>query len=266
MVAFEKSGGNFRITDGSRQVFATDANLLMLLTSEQTFSATLSFPDVPKTEIYGWEWLSNNVPLTSTYGWGATGQSLVGARPQEWSNTVVLGSVPSGANIHMGRASFYRTAAPSHTWIGYPLAVLVPELVDIQIAGSFILEQAPGFCRAVSIYLDGGNLVAFLQQSVAAGAGNFDAWGDAAPAAGNTKGGENTSAAGQSIPVYWNNSSPYRKVGSGTGGLGVGPGNVTAQVNSYKNGGSNEATYSDPTNYAATYSLGVKTRFGRLNS
>lgn len=266
MVVFEKTGGHFRITDGARQVFATDANLLMLLTAEQTFSATLSFPDVPKTEIYGWEWVSNDIPLSSSYGWGATGQSLVGARPQEWNNTIVLGSVPAGANIHMGRAAFTRTAAPSHAWIGYPIEVAVPQSVEMQIAGSFILEMAPGFCRAASIYISGGNLVAYLQQSVGDGAGNFDSWGNAAPAAGDTAGGANTSAGGASFPVYWNNSSPYRKVGSGTGTIGVGPGSVGAQVAAYNNGGSQEATYSDPTNYASTYSLTVKTRFGRLNS
>lgn len=266
MVEFLKSGGHMSVVEGSRPVFSTLSNLLMLLTTEQTLSATLSFPDVPKTEIYGWEWVSLDNPFSSLYGWGATGQSLVGARPQEWNNTIVLGAVPAGANIHMGRAAFSRTAAPSHNWIGYPLGVLVPEAVEMQIAGTFLLEQAPGFARAASIYIDGGNLVAYLQQSVGDGAGNFDSWGDAAPTAGDSRGGANTSAAGPSFPVYWNNSSPYRKVGSGSASIGVGPGSVGVQVNSYNNGNSNEAVYSDPTNYASTYSLTVKTRFGRLNS
>lgn len=266
MDMFDKSGGDFSIVTGGRTAFTTAGNLLMFLTSEQTFTTSLVFPDVPKTEIYGWTWLSDDIPASSDYAWGATGQSLVGAQPQEWSNTITLGAAPSGANIHMGRAAFTRSASPSHSWWSYPIDVLVPTAVEMQIAGSFILEQAPGFCRAVSIYITGGNLVAFLQQSVGAGAGNFNAWGNSTPTAGDSAGGTNTSAGGASIPVYANSASPYRRVGSGTGTIGVGPGSVGTQVAAYNNGGSNQATYLDPTNYSSTYALTVKTRFGRLNS
>lgn len=271
MDMFNKNGGNFEIITDGRTAFSTEANLLMLLTSEQTFNATLSFPDVTKTEIYGFSWTSAYNPLEEdpdqAYAWGATGQSLVGALPQEWSDTVVLGAVPSGANIHMGRAAFSRTTSPSHNWWSYPLSMLVPSGVEMQIAGSFLLEQAPGFCRAASIYISDDNLIAYLQQSVGAGAGNYDTWGNSTPPAlSSGAGGGNTSSGGASIPVYANDSSPYKKVGSGTGHNGFGPGSIGTQIAAYNNGNSQEAVYSDPTNYASTYALTVKTRFGRLNS
>lgn len=254
------------IEQDGREPFTTAGDLLMLLTSEQTFTANLVYPDAVKTEIYGWTWVSDDDPFSSDYAWGATGQSLVGALPQEWSNTVVLGAAPSGANIQMGRAAFTRSVSPSHSWWSYPLDVLVPTGVEMQIAGSFILEQAPGFCRAVSIYIDGGNLVAFLQQSISVGAGNYNAWGNSTPVPGNSAGGENTSSGGASIPVYANSASPYRRTGSGIAPIGVGPGSVGTQIARFRNGGASEATYLDPTNYSSTYALTVKTRFGRLNS
>lgn len=267
--SFGFEGGQLVIRKDARVVLSTQGTLMQFLTNNVSFSANLVFPDVTKVEIYAWSWqvtYSLSAPVDQRYSYGATGQSLVGARPQEWTNTVVLGSVPSGADDFMGRASFNRTVSPSHDWWGNPINPLIPSNVPVQIAGSFLLEQQFGFARAATIMIVGGNLVAFLQQSVGPGAGNFISWGegDSVPTGQSSVGGENTSAGGRSIPVFANTSSPQvRTVSGATGSPNVGPGNAQTAVRQVRNGGSNEATYNDPTNYGSTYALNVSLRWGR---
>src|SRR5690606_16048208 len=99
-----------------------------------------------------WNYLFNNA-------------SCVGAMPQEWSNSIVLGPAPAGADIFVGRISLDRTVSPSHSWANESLTPRVPMGQSIQITGSLLLEQVRGFCRSLSVYISGGNLIVDMQQS-----------------------------------------------------------------------------------------------------
>lgn len=268
--------GELVIRNGSRATFTTAGDLVQFLTTEQTYSASLAFPDVPKGELYG---AAYDIDYTaggggpSQYGYDIINVAGVGARPQEWSNTITLGSVPSGAEVFIGRATLSRTVAPSHGWVNGTISPRVPMGVGIQITGSFTLEQELGFGRGLSIYIaDGsaarpgtpGQLVAHIQQSVGPACGGAGVWGTLIAPNQDSIGGENVFPSGGGILVYQNPSAPYTNSISGTTFAAdyYAPGGLLDIVASMLRGGSSAAVYSDPTNYASTYSLTVQGRFG----
>lgn len=264
--------GSFGIEDGKilirkddRVVSTTDGSLMQFVTGITNFSANINFPDVPKREIYGFSWLSRYNFFEEVYRGDLSAHSFVGAAPQEWNNTIILGSVPNGADDFMGRISLTRTSSPSHSWWDSPMTVLPPQGVPIQLAGSILLEQQYGFARALTIQISGSNLIAFVQQSTGPGAGYQSSWGNASPpfaAPGN--GGTNTSVGGPSTPIYRSYSNPYYKVVTGFEGSDpVSIWSVSGGMATYNKGGANQAVYSDPTNYSSTYSVNVSLRWGR---
>src|SRR5690606_6008273 len=139
---------------------------------EQTFSTSISFPDAVKTQLYAWKYTTTRAPFDN-FVINLTYRTAVGAQPQEWANTVVLGAAPAGADLFVGRAILSRTSAPSHAWAGQDITPVIPSGVEIQLTGSMLVELAPGLARALTIDVVSGQLVASLQHSVGPAAGNF---------------------------------------------------------------------------------------------
>jgi hypothetical protein len=254
--------------------------LLQVLTAARVFSASITFPDAAKNQLYTWQYTTTRAP-GDNYHIGVACRTAVGARPQEWTQTVDLGAAPKGADLFIGRISLVRTASPSHTWLGQTISPF-PVLADgVQIAGSMMVEQVMGFSRALTIDIagsdevietTGGRLVAILEHSVGPAAGNFGQQGNVPVAVSNTSippnhtrsGVENVSASGvAALPVFWRDESPYNKSEATTGSGLFGPGEVAGFGNARRYGGAAAAAYDDPTNYSSTYALTVRGRFGR---
>jgi len=273
MSGFEISGGRIVITNGARTVATTDGTLLQFLTTEQSISGSVSFPNANKVRLYQWQYGITRAPLDSFFVTRQAGNS-VGALPQKWTNQVTLAAAPSGADIFIGRVSLARTASPSHTWLAQPLSPVIPTGVAIPVNGgtSFLIEMGPGISRAFTIDIEGSNLVAKLDQSVGPAAGNFGTNGSMPPVwppnstSDNFRAGaENTAVGGVAgIPIWWDLGSFVAEGGTYSGTIG--PGSVSAGIawaNALKLGGANEIPYSDPTNYGSTYALSISGRFGR---
>ncbi len=259
--SFGVEGGQIVVRKDARVVLATNNTLIQFLTNEQTFSANAVFPDVPKGEIYMLQW--NILYSASKWNFLFNNASCVGAQPQEWSNQIILGPAPAGADTFIGRASLNRTVSPTHSWANEALVPRVTQNQFFQLSGSVLLEQVRGFCRALTVYISGGNLVVDMQQSCGPISGNFVSWG-ILQENGNSLGGQNSvpSGAGKyvltaspgftatGITDNWTTANPFIDSVMGTYAKMV-------------NGGSSEAPYSDPTNYGATYAITVQGRFGR---
>jgi len=260
-------GGQIVITDGSRTVATTEGTLLQFLTDEQTFTANINYPNATKTRLYQFQYQIQRAPGNEFFAIRIA-RSVVGAKPQEWAETVVLGAAPAGADLFVGRVSMTRTIAPSHTWMTQNISPVIPQGVFMPTdGGSIIVEAAAGIARAMTIDVQGGNLVARLQHSVGPPAGNFRQIGTMPPEAPDTSippnhinsGAENIAVNGAGLPVWWTDTAPYY--------LNEGAANPFGGTASYCNrvryGGSEQVSHTDPTNYATRYAITVKGRFGR---
>jgi hypothetical protein len=254
-----------------RRVATTGGTLLQFMTEEQTFSTNLSFPDANKTELYQWQYRVSRF-VGDNFSVFREAANAVGARPQEWSNTITLGSAPAGADLVMGRVVLTRTTAPSHAWLGQTITPCIPQGVQIGLAGatSLVLEMALGICRAVTFSIQSGQLVALLQHSVGPAAGNFGSNGVVPYALppnstsdSTRRGAINTCVGGgAALPVLYRNSlAEQQNYTSATSAGAVSGGQGFANRAQY--GGADALAYSDPTNYASTYSLTARVRFGR---
>ncbi|UYN98350.1 MAG: hypothetical protein KIT02_10265 [Devosia sp.] len=264
---YQIGGGEMRVWDDGRNAMISAGAMLGFLPSEESYSFNAAFPDVPKGRIDLWDWecdFNSLAPEDQRYLWGTTGIAAVGARPQEWVDTITLTAAPSGANLFFGRVRVNRSSGPSHSWLGQTLSAAPFANLWVPAGGSMELEAATGFSRGLSIYITGGNLVARLDQSVSGQCGGFRSWGDSNPQSlADSKGGQNRYGGSGSTaqPVWFPTSSPGRKVSSGTTGILVGPG--APQYQRHKWDGTDPPTYSDPTDYSATYAVEVVGRFGR---
>lgn len=273
MSGLEISGGRIVITNGDRVVATTGGTLLQFLTTEQSISGNVSFPDASKVRLYQWQYRLSRKPGDEFRMIREAGNA-VGALPQEWSSQVTLAPALPGADIFIGRVVLSRTGAPSHAWLGQPLNPVIPMGVAIPItsATSFIVEMGPGISRAMTVDIEAGNLVAKLEQSVGPAAGNFGTHGHMPPSVPPNStsdsirtGAENTAVGGiAGMPVWWDLGT---FVSQATEYVGlVGPGGVGRAIpwaNALKVGGADEITYSDPTTYGSTYALSIQGRFGR---
>lgn len=277
MSGFEIDGNKIVIRYGDREVATTDGTLLQFLTNEQVFSGSITFPNVTKTRIYLWyalvaRFVGDNFTVIDQ------AQNIVGAPPQEYSNTTILAPAVSGADIFIGRIQLSRTTSPSHTWLGQPLSTVVPTNVQISLnsASTLLVEMAPGISRALTIDVEGGNLVAKIQQSVGPPSGNFGRQGNwsgsmippNSTSDSTRRKSENVSASGSpSLPIWWNESTGWQRQQNASGTIG--PGGVLAAITLAERtqwSGPDRDTfvpYSDPTNYTSTYSITVRGRFGR---
>lgn len=273
MSGIEIADGRMVITNGARTVATTGGTLLQFLTSEQSISGSISFPDANKVRLYQWQYRLSRRPGDEFRMIREAGNA-VGALPQEWSSQVSLAPALSGADIFIGRVALARTSGPTHAWLGQPLSPVLPMGVSIAITGatSLIMEMGPGISRAMTIDIEGDNLVAKLEQSIGPSAGNFGTNGNMPPSVPPNAtsdsirtGAENTAVGGVAgLPVWWDLGA---FVSQATEYVGlVGPGGVGGAIpwaNALKLGGANEIPYSDPTNYGSTYTVSIQGRFGR---
>lgn len=265
-------GGQIVITNGSRTVATTEGTLLQFLTDEQTFTANIDFPNANKSQLYQWQYQIQRAPGDNYFAIRIA-RSVVGALPQEWANTVVLGAAPAGADLFIGRVSMTRTIAPSHTWLTQNISPVIPQGVFMPTdGGSIIVEAAAGIARAMTIDVQGGNLVARLQHSVGPAAGNFRQIGTMPPALPSTSvapnnvtsGAENVAVGGAALPVWWTDTAPYYVNEGQSNPFPGGPfANAASWVQQVRYGFPSQVSYTDPTNYATRYAITVKGRFGR---
>ena len=264
-------GGQIVITNGSRTVATTEGTLLQFLTDEQTFTANIDFPNANKSQLYQFQWQIQRNPGPSYFAIRIA-RSVVGALPQEWANTIVLGAAPAGADLFVGRISMTRTIAPSHTWLTQNISPVIPQGVFMPTnGGTMLVEAAAGIARAMTIDVQGGNLVARLQHSVGPAAGNFRQIGTMPPVAPTssippnhiTSGAENVAVGGAALPVWWTDSAPYY-LNEGAENPSVGPtGGAALWCRYAAYGWPNAVSYTDPTDYSTRYAITVKGRFGR---
>lgn len=266
MSGFEIDSNRIVITNGPRTVATTDGTLLQFLTTEQTYSTDIDFPHVNKTQLYQYEY-SVTWATGSNYAATRKARSVVGALPQEWSNTVVLGAAPAGADLFVGRISLTRTTHPSHTWRGADITPLLPSGKYFQLTGTVLVEAALGISRAVTIDVQGGNLVARLQHSVGPAAGNFRVSGVMPPQIPSSpsttyRGAENVAVDGEGIPIWWTDTAPYY-VNEFQTFTAVFPNGPDTWARYVRYGQPGAVAYTDPTSYATRYAITVKGRFGR---
>ncbi|MFC3704461.1 hypothetical protein ACFOOL_06810 [Devosia honganensis] len=267
-MSFFYENGQMVIEYQGRRVATTEGRLLQFVSEEQEFTTDIAFPDANKGQLYTWSYGTNTGP--TSIGYYGNCRTAVGARPQEWSNDVVLASAPTGADLWVGRAMLTHTKAPSHTWLGQTLSPAVPEGAEIQLWGSMVVEIGPGISRGLTVDIVDGQLLVRLAHSVGPAAGNFTTYGTVPPQASQFNGVQfsgiqNQAVGGAALPVFWREGSPYSKTFSGqTGGLSSPDRSAAVSIcSSYNRGGANAAVYDDPTDYSSIYTLTVRGRFGR---
>ncbi len=269
MNGFSWENGRIVIDYEGRRVASTGGTLLQFMATSQIFEASITFPDPAKGQIYNWCGSVQRAPGDNFFA-TRSGRSVVGARPQEWTGTVVLGTVPAGADLLMCQATFSRTVAPSHLWFGTAISPVIPLNVAIQMAGSMPVEAAIGITRSLTIDIipgeDGedGSLVALLEQSVGPAAGNFRAIGEVPVQTPDTstntnRSWENVGVGGAMLPVLARYEIDQGQAYSGV----FGSAQAETFANSARYGFSAQAPYDDPTNYSSTYNLIVNANFGR---
>lgn len=202
------ANSKMRITNGLRTVFTTDGTLINLLPPAYDISLTFpfTFPDITKDFQYNWR---HGFDYTSGGGGMVAFDSFcvcnLTARPQEFEQQTDIATVPTGADIFVGRLALSRTAAPSHTWNGLAIAPKQPMDAWIPfVSGSLLLEAEVGLARACSIFVNSGMLKFNWQHSVATPPGGYGAvYGTAfnwlAPTDGG--GGEHVYGSAPGIPI-----------------------------------------------------------------
>lgn len=271
MSGFDIIDNRMVITYGGRTVSSTDGTLLQFLSSEVEYTFNLSFPDANKGQIYLFGGSIQRAPGDNFFGIRRA-QSMVGALPQEWSNTATIAAKVAGADLFVGRFSATRTVSPTHTWMTQTITPLIPTGQFVQInGGSAIVEAAAGICRSITFDVDASNLIVKQQQSVGPVAGGFGSSGvpiaipsTSIPPNNITSGFENIGVSGEAFPVWWSSSAPYY-IDEGVPSVGGTPPGRTSQVfaNNARYGNPNAVPYLDPTDYTSTYSFTLRGRYGR---
>lgn len=264
--SFGIEGAQFTIRNGTRLVSTTDGTLVCLLPDLVDLSGIVaSWPDPANRDYaYAFHYRQDRNILATPDAYIQLNQCQVffTRRPQEYLAEQVLVAAPAGADIFVGTVRLSRTTAPSHTWLGAPLTVLVKEGQWMPWSGSALLEAGLGIARAMHIKISGGNLVLQRQMSVSTPAGGYGSYGTiASPAADNIEGDEILYQTGPGIPAWTSTSAPYWKQSQRESATDspVGPSDYEV----HRNTGSDPCSTTDPTNYTSTYSVDVKGHFGR---
>lgn len=279
MKGFRRTGDVLEFFDGARVPLSTDGGLVGFLPAEQTYAFNLAFPDVVKQAHFFWTWRCTyqSGRFTTT----STGLAAPAAIPQEWSDIVVIADAPAGANRFYGRLQLFRTAAPSHSWVGKTIFAPAFAGLFVPVGGSLELERANAFGRVLSIYVaDGsagrpgpvGKLVAYIEQSVGGPALGYENYGPIAIGGLESfpvTGGGNTPSATAGIPVWQSTSSPAYKSSFNVVDNPVTPPRWHLEYHRWASSTGDPRVdpplYADPTNYASTYSVTLVGRFGRDN-
>lgn len=266
--SFDNSGGKMVITNGPRVVSTTQGTLVNLLPTVVSATINVVFPDFTKDYLYNWTHQEDysNPPAPGASARVAedngctTQQTIV---PQEWSDTAAIMVAPAGADFFVGWVRLNRIASPSHSWGGSPIDPLPPTGVWLPLENASILMEAEfGMARAMSLYLDGGNLVRHAQQSVSTAPGGYGPYGDNTGfnwlSPGDTDGGENLFGSAAGIPVQQIDiqNSGYSTYTS--------PGPTTPRMKqNHRRGGANACSTSLATNFGSTYQVEINGQFGR---
>lgn len=253
--------GRFTVEYGGRTVITTDGTLICLLSTEKTYSPTVTFAGGTKDFAYVNRWFQSTAPVDQ-YHQESFGSTIFTRIPEETTQTTVLGAAPDGADIFVGQVRLNRTASPTHTWFNETVNTKPEVNVWIPWTGSGLIEAATGLARAMHLLIEGGNLVLKLQQSIATAAGGFGLRGDSIGRSPTGKLGLSvTFNSAPGFPVWTSASSPYTKQGSSdtTSSSALG----APLYNPYARTGSDPASTTDPTNYTSTYSVDVRGHFGR---
>lgn len=267
------SGGNFRITYGSRVVTTTGGTLICLSPTLQSFSKTITYPDPVKDISYAYQqyrqWVYTNTPdgFKNRYRIIQTAQTAFTRVAEETSTSQNLIAVPTGADVFVGQIRLTRTTTPTHTWFNTTLVPRQKTGSWINWNGSGLLESSLGLVRLLHLYIGSGQLKLDTQQSVMGPAGGY---GTATNV--NWSSGSNSTATSREfryntdmgLPVWTSTANPYRKTREDdTGFTDFGPPSIGGAPSTLRIGNSGAASTTDPTNYASAYTCEVRGWFGK---
>lgn len=246
-------GGKIEIGKDGREVATTNGTLLYLLPTSVSYTRNVNFPDLKKTWAYLWRHSEEHEPISDVWLKSNQGNSYISVVPQEYSDVITLGSVPSGADFFAGRVRINRTTSPSDTWFGQTLSVLVVQNQWIPFMGgtSIMLEADAGFMRMASIYIDGGSLVLRREQSVSVAPGG---WGSFVlkNEPFDKEGGTWEYGDKKGLPVKLRASASTNAVSD-----------IEFPITNRRYGHIDAVTTSDNTDYKSTYSFEIIGRYGR---
>jgi hypothetical protein len=247
-------------------VASTDGTLVCLLSTVHSFAGkVVTFPDFQKDKWYNWWYTTAWQPFAPPNGRIDLMEDcriIVTAIEQEYDEVAqTLMPVPDGADYMMARVKINRTTAPATTWMGNTLQVLPVQdkWIPLNNGGSLLMEAAVGMARAMHLEMKDGNLVLSAQQSVGQTALNdWVAHGDAWPTGFNSRnGGVNGYVTAKGLPIFDPNTATSRKHREDSANW---PTSVNRALNQ---GGTQECTYADVSQYQSVYSVDVDVQFGR---
>lgn len=272
--------------DGARSLVFPDNKLFNFTPTPFTLTNyDVVFPDVQKDLIYFFEWNMQRID-SWTFRNYERGFVEITALPEDWTQTTVLATAPTGAEFFNARIKLSRTVAPSHNWaIGLPIAKMVPESKWISAVGTIQLEAALGFVRLMSIFVDNrpgsptaGKLILLQRQNIGnapGGYGDKSGTPGGVPASISTAGwsngssrdgGEFVAGTTQGWPLYYpgTNVSPhFRQFGPTNVDYGAFPPIVVAPPQTHRKGGSAQPTLVDPTDMGSTWRIQLEGLYGK---
>jgi len=168
-MAVTTSGGHIIVRKGGVKQFGTDTPLLNLFLDKQVIvTVPVTFPDFPKDWIYGFSRESVWLPGAGfdeelwTVGYAMLLSKIM---PQEWNDSLTLGTVPALCNYIDVRAVLTWTKLPSPT-AGSPVASPLNRGSQVHLqGGSGVLEIGNGFRRSIHVGLSGPNIILTKYQS-----------------------------------------------------------------------------------------------------
>lgn len=244
--SFKTESGELVARDGSRVVFTTAGIPIVLLPAAHDLALgpiAVNYPDAPKDNFITYH--NKYVSLGNSRQESA--QSGITATPQQWNAGYILAAMPPKCDHLLVSALLQRTAAPSHDWGYEPLIVRPPQNAWIPMPGSMLLEAAAGISRLLHVYPSGGNVILELDQSVSVAPSGYGTRTVTTAEFWNV-----SCAVTEGLPVYMPTGAPYF-----TSGIYTGTGNTHGR------GRPGQPSLADPTNYASSYALSLRLRFGR---
>lgn len=276
--SFAIESGQMVVRKDDRVVLSTSGTLVNFLPQKTNIVQQIVFPNFDLDFLYHWEFQSDYRQIPDrVYGWAAYAQAAVTAIPQEYEVEVPVIAVPVGADIFWGSVTLTRTQAPATPWLGVSITPLVPVGVSIPMTGTMLVEAGFGMARALSFYIQGGFLIARIEQSVSVAPGGYGTYGTGVKSNEDSAGGWNwsstyqpnfpgtgpTNPARNGLPVYDPATAPYVVAGSGTiAANAAGQPTPSAAVFTYSYGQPNGAAIPSA-NYQSVYSVNITGRFGR---
>jgi hypothetical protein len=248
--------GKMQFINGSRVVATTDGTLVCFLPTVQSFAPTLTFPDVAKDICYYWSGSVVSIGGSPNQQ-GQACSCLITALPEETASDTVLMAAPAGADFFMGRIKISRTGAPSHSWMGRSLGVLPVQSQWMSIPGAFsaLVESEVNLARAMHVFIDSGNLILRMEQSIGPPPGGYGPFPTMTDGITHWHEGELVFNLATGTPVYLRDQ---KSIGYSPGGSFF-----TGPSRTFRRTGGSPCATNDVTNYSSTYAVNIEGRFGR---